>query len=228
VAICDVAVIEVGPNMYPSSRRTHPSMAHRVGGCAGAIGPPAACGARPIADKAPDTNPFRNVGCGVVGVLTVGDGTDAEVNIAPVDDSVDSVVLTADFVSIDDVLLRLSAVPDSGARSETIVLVDVSADVASMWDVTPDLSRSDVSDPRADDGDVSSDVDGVVVDSDSPASSSPLESVAGDVFDRSGDSAGSDVAPEGDGPGLSTDFAPAAGPESVDPVFADEAPEAAD
>jgi len=49
-----------------------------------------------------------------------------------------------------------------------------------------------------------------------------------DVFDSSSDSTGSDVAPEGDGPGLSTDFAPAAGPESVDPVFADEAPEAAD
>jgi hypothetical protein len=80
----------------------------------------------------PDTNSCRNVGCGVVGVLTVGDGTDAGVNAAPVDDSVDSVVLTADIVSTDDDLVRLSVVPDFGAGSETIVLVDASADVASM------------------------------------------------------------------------------------------------
>jgi len=75
---------------------------------------------------------LKNVGCGVVGVLTVGDGTDAAVNTAPVDDSADSVALTAEFVSTDDDLVRLSVVPDFGAGSETIVLVDASADVASM------------------------------------------------------------------------------------------------
>jgi hypothetical protein len=217
-------------------------MAHRVGGCAGATGPLAACGARPIADMTPDTNSCRNVGCGDVGVLTVGDGTDAGVNAAPVDDSVDSVVLTADIVSTDDDLVRLSVVPDFGAGSETIVLVDASSDVASMWDVTPDLSRSDVSDPRAGDGDVSlpssaellgfsvpESVGGLFVECERCKSSTDVDpEEIEDAFDRSGDSAGSDVAPEGDGPGLSTDFAPAAGPESVDPVFADEAPEVAD
>jgi hypothetical protein len=77
-------------------------MAHRVGGCAGATGPLAACGARPRADKTLDTTPFRNVGRGIVGVLTVVDGSDVEVNIAAVVDLADSVVLTADAVSTDD------------------------------------------------------------------------------------------------------------------------------
>jgi hypothetical protein len=90
---------------------------------------------------------------------------------------------------------------------------------------------------------------GDVVDSESRASSSLLEPVGGltvedeccgssadvdpeeleDVSDRSGDFAESDVAPEGAAaPGLFIEFAPVAGPESVDPVFVDEASEDAD
>ena len=49
-----------------------------------------------------------------------------------------------------------------------------------------------------------------------------------DVFVRSGEFAGSDVAPEGAAPGLFIGFAPVAGPESVAPVFADDASEDAD
>jgi hypothetical protein len=130
-------------------------MAHRTAGCGGATGPLAACGARPSEDKTPDTNLFRNVGRGIVGVLTVVDGTDAELDIAAVVDLADNVVLPASVVpTVDGPALSLD-VPDSGVASETIVLVDVSADVATGCDDSLDLSRSDVSDPRADDGEVS-------------------------------------------------------------------------
>jgi hypothetical protein len=140
----------------------------------------------------------------------------------------------------------LSGVPDFGCASETIVLVDVSADAETMCDVSLDLIRSDVSDPRADDGEVSlpsstelvgfsgsrvagSDVGGLTVESECCGSSADVHpEELEDVFDRSRDFAGSGVAPEGDGPDFFTEFGPAAGPESVDPVLADELPEDAD